>query len=368
MHKRTHFPPVKPSNVGVHNLPLVVASLLPFLLFGGYVLINNASGEGGNGNSAKDIKVALVNEPVTLQVANKLSIGREQDLSVKSSAAKLDKLCFTRGEYIYLFDPLTKKSRRIVKGRFPSLSPTGKLIAFVQDGDSPNDGVRLKLFDLETNSLSEPSALAGLKGSHPRWSPDGSRLAFQILIQDRLHIGVLDMKNNVWDAVTKNVDMSKESGSNLDTWAYLSSWSPGSDSIICTTLHDVYEISLDGAVRRKIAHEQIIDSGVSGSGQTFSLSPDGRYLLFDAMMDYEDMGIYTFDLQKQTLTRITPVEIRAMDPQWLPSGEGILFIRLEDAPEGSENRTVYEINQMSIDGRNITPIIQGAQNFSYSKQ
>ncbi len=83
--------------------------------------------------------------------------------------------------------------RKLIQGGDPELSPDGRLVAFVKEG---------QIYAAATSAGATDSIARGLKplvkawGTQrsPRWSPDGSMLAFVSVRQNHSFIGVLDVK------------------------------------------------------------------------------------------------------------------------------------------------------------------------------
>ena len=58
------------------------------------------------------------------------------------------------------------------------------------------------------------------------------------------------------------------------------------------------------------------------------MSADGRALLFDTEDRPDDPRlpmIWLYDLEKRTRVRVTPKTLAGYNPQWLPSGDEIIF-------------------------------------------
>jgi len=81
---------------------------------------------------------------------------KSQDVTARDEA-KVHKICFLRGKWVYLANLLTGQETQMVEGLNPALSPTGEAIIFISVKESegvmnrifPPPG-RLKLLDLRS--------------------------------------------------------------------------------------------------------------------------------------------------------------------------------------------------------------------------
>ncbi|MCC6318912.1 MAG: prolyl oligopeptidase family serine peptidase [Gemmatimonadaceae bacterium] len=93
----------------------------------------------------------------------------------------------------------------VVDGAAPELSPDGRMVAYVKDG---------QVFAARIGTATRDSVDRGLKplikawGTQrsPRWSPDGSHLAFVSVRQNHSFIGVLDLKKRTVTFMAPGVD------------------------------------------------------------------------------------------------------------------------------------------------------------------
>jgi hypothetical protein len=110
------------------------------------------------------------------------------------TAAADGRLCFTRGDYVYLREP-NGRIRRLVKGAEPSISPDGRTIAFViHKGELLNYDSHVKLIDIQTGIVRGISTLDELQSSSPVWSPDGSSLAVDVVMNNKRQIATVNLR------------------------------------------------------------------------------------------------------------------------------------------------------------------------------
>ncbi len=276
---------------------------------------------------------------------------------------RIKKLCFERGDWIYLTDLSTQKQTKLIKGSWPDLSPTGTALVFISTSGEGNDAGRIKVYDLNSNQTNDLSAIASLRAFGPRWSNDGTKIAFQVINAnaDRLDIGVLDLSSGSWKNITATVDLGSPAKA-----VTLDSWVAGNQSILFHSLEDLYEVSIDGVLLQKTAISTFCSSDSISSATRFSLSSDRRYLLFDRDVDTAEAPqneiISVFDFQAKFLSRITPNTIEARTPVWLPSDKEVLFTCLERFAHPYRPR----LCTIAVDGTGLTIVVSDADHGSYS--
>jgi Tol biopolymer transport system component len=308
-------------------------------------------------NTAIEKTFLNLNTQMMTQVSKFSTLDKTALSDIDSFPSGEQKICFSRGEYIYLFDSRTKAIRRIAKGYNPNLSPDGKLIAFTQRiNGAPSYERTMKVIDLKTNGIRSYDSLDRLPLSRPIWSPDGAKLAFSFVDNEYVQIGVLDSASGNWYVLPVNTTDHRG--------VYLASWTQDNKSIVCHDSYNIYEIALTGDLLQTIPIEKIVEPGAIASPTRFSFSNDRRYLLFDTIGDSPEINtIYIFDFQQQVLSRVTPETISGSEPRWLPSGKAILFDRFI-ANESS--KPLFSVSKISLDGNNLVTITPNAQNASYS--
>jgi Tol biopolymer transport system component len=276
-----------------------------------------------------------------------------------NSKGEINKLAFSRGKHIYLYEAAGGAVRRLAEGRFPSISPSGKSVAFLQDDDPRGDDSSIRILDLATGRVTRPAPLAALGAFNPRWSPGGDKLAFQALVNKRFQVGVFDPADDSVKILSEGIEAERDLGVFLDSWA------ADGKSLLAHSLTHVFELSLDGKVLQAFPIAKLTEADRSpsvSSATRFSFSGGKRQLLFDAKHSPEDMGIYVYDLETQRLSRLTTPDVRGADPQWLPSGNEILFTRIRKG----KGPTAKDVEKLTLGDAKPVTVMRDASDASFS--
>ncbi|HEX6631351.1 MAG TPA: prolyl oligopeptidase family serine peptidase [Gemmatimonadaceae bacterium] len=95
---------------------------------------------------------------------------------------------------------------RVAEGSAPALSPDGRWVLFVRDGQIHRARVSRTPAATAVDRGDEPLIRAWGQQRNPQWSPDGSRIAFVSDRDDHSFIGVYDVRTKTLDFVSPSVD------------------------------------------------------------------------------------------------------------------------------------------------------------------
>ena len=145
------------------------------------------------------------------------------------------------------------------------------------------------------------------------------------------------------------------------------------EAIQCCDLLCVAFSALVNAGQRKIAYDRggkIFVADVDGTqskkiadGSWPEISPDRKRLLLSIDMGEESgrkdwdgplPALWSFDLQSQKATRLTPKKLFGWDGVWLDN-DNVLFL---SRAAGEKNDSIY---RMSVDGKNLKRLIKNAR-------
>jgi Tol biopolymer transport system component len=240
-------------------------------------------------------------------------------------------------------------------GTFPG--PNGQ-IAFISDRDA-GPRAELQIFSMtddgnDVTRLSEDED----EDLHPRWSPDGEKIAFSRGLEGQIEIFVMDADGSNPTRLTNN------NADDTDP-----TWSPDGEKIAFASDRDdgnwdIYVMDADDGsdVIRLTDNDEIIDWEPTWS-------PDGEKIAFasdrDATVDVDEPGditaIYTMDADDGSdVTRLSDSnEARHRDPNWSPDGEKIAFSSTGDANSG-----IYTMD--ADDGSDVTRLTDDGSDPSWS--
>jgi len=280
-------------------------------------------------------------------------------LAFQTTPANLiSKVSFTRGEYIFVKDMKTGLEKQLVKGSYPALSPDGATLAYSidnLDSSSKDMSREIKLLDLATGKVTGIPSLEKYLAYGGSWSPDGSKLAFNVLVDKQWEVGVMDANTHEWQAVTK--PLSKNLG------VYSATWTTDSKTIICHDLDKVYQVNLNGQIVKAIATSDVVDDiSYISSATTFLMSSDGRYLVFDTETHPGETRIpmlWLYDLQLKKRTKISSALFQSSGPQWLGSDDEIVF-----SGKVIGRRNSPGVYRMKRDGTHQSNVVANADQFS----
>jgi len=274
-----------------------------------------------------------------------------------SSFAAPQMIAFERNQAVWIANLDGTGEKKVADGIFPAISPDGTRVAFnTVEKTSDTSYVRhIAVIELATGKLNVFKAVPSDNSYYPSWTADGK----QILFTTRPH--------EVWDLVVANSDGTNfhvlKPGVQNEVTRYSPIWARDGQSVFCEDMANVYQLGLDGAVRAQWKIGKIVPKGdMSGDGR-IDVSPDGKRLLLSIDMGEESgrkdwdgplPALWSFDLQSQKATRLTPKKLFGWDGVWIDNNN-ILFL---SKAAGEKEDLIY---RMSVDGKNLKRLIKNAR-------
>jgi Tol biopolymer transport system component len=199
----------------------------------------------------------------------------------------------------------------------PSLSPDGRKLAFVWNGNSDNYDIYVKAIDNEETPRRLTSNEA--EDLNPAWSPDGSQIAFLRVSPTGKEILAIPAEGGPERKIAEinplAVPWTQEASTMRRTAG--PAWSPDGQTLAVTdrceaqgTSDCIYLLSLDGTRRR-------ITSGAALGDYSPTFSPDGKQIAF--LRTVADVGIadiYTQAVNEKSARRLTSDNKVALALAW----------------------------------------------------
>lgn len=265
-------------------------------------------------------------------------------------------LAFQRDANIYVTTLAGTKPRKLVAGDWPDVSPDGTRVAYnTQNGDTPER--HLAVADIATRKQAVLQGIPSDNCHSPVWSPDGTKLVFQIFAGGEWHLGLVD-------ADGKNFRYLRKTKTGQPSY-WDASWAPGGRSLFCQDMTSILRIGLDGKVRQKwVLADLVADQGTFNSGSHLALSADGKTLLFDVDMNEEvtrkdwdgpPPAIWKLDLSSGRAARVTPRGVYAWHPCWISANE---FLCTTPAKNSAETLMIQRWNL--ADGKSSPVVINAS--------
>jgi TolB protein len=269
------------------------------------------------------------------------------------------RIVFVRNSMIWLANLDGTNIRKLVKGEDPNISSDGAKVAFTMlPWGGRNTERYIAVADVATGAMKVFKGTPSDNSFRPVWSPDGSRILFDILVADSWRLGLVDAKGNGFRFVSVPA---------AGLWSIV--WAPDGKSIFCQDLKKIYRFSANGDLINSWEINKIFPHGSLDSFRGLSVSGDGNRLLVDINMkgvsslkDREGppRGIWLFDLLSAKARQLTPKNSHPTAASWLSDSE-LLFV---DADKDGKTNSIY---RTSIDGWRPRLVIKNAAYASVSR-
>ena len=280
----------------------------------------------------------------------------------------------------------------------PQISPDGKRIVYVrQFSDVMNDKRQSNLWIISADGSDSRALTNGnYSDSSPRWSPDGTRIAY---ISDRdgkpqIHVRWMDSGQTaeltnlenapselVWSPDGKLISFSMLVPSEPAKIANLPKAPEGAkwadppkafDRLVYrfngrgylkSGFMQRFVVSSDGGAPRQLTSGNFPNGGFEGAfgGGRAAWTPDGKYLIFSANLhpDYEydplNSEIYELSLADGTVKPLTSRKGPDNSPAVSPDGKTIAYVGFDDRYQGHQTTHLYLMNRDGSNPHIATP-------------
>jgi TolB protein len=247
---------------------------------------------------------------------------------------------FASAGKIYVMAGQHRTTTLAYKTRELEFLPDGKRIIYSAD-DSDAHGIYI--YDLEQHTnLPLLTSIVSTEG--PSWSPDGTKIAFEVYQQGRKSSQIY----------TANVDGSE--AKQLTEGKYYNwtpRWSPdGKKLVFETTRNDSPATHVPGGYRDIYVMDSDGQNQTNLTRNTFghhpSWSPDGKSIAYMAR------GIIVMKADGSDKQNISQGKTRDSEPVWSPDGQWIAFTRTANKPPGPVTMDIWIMKSDGTEQRQVT--------------
>lgn len=234
----------------------------------------------------------------------------------------------------------------------PDWSPDGSHIVYISAVDSvPGAPARRRdVFVMNSDGSGSHrlfQAVDGPGATHPRWSPDGTRISF-----DAFDPALFGFQPFVMNADGSNVKLIRSMGGEN----FGLEWSPDGTRFLFLTnraprrLWTLYVMPVDGSSDQQLSHD---DACTENLGRWAQWAPNGSRIAFSCDDNFLGSRIVTMPADGRFPAIVTTPVFEAFGPVWSPTGAQIAFA---GNPESLGANPVSQIDLMDAGGGPVSQV------------
>ncbi len=208
------------------------------------------------------------------------------------------------------------------------LSPKGERALFCARGD-------IFTVPADKGPTRNLTASSNAHDKWPRWSPDGSRIAF---ISDK------SGEDEVWTIAQDGATPAEQITNSNKAMLYAPEWSPDGKRIVFS--------DKDGKISVVVLSDKkqtLIIDAPHGQVRDYAWSPKGNYLSFSMPLDNGNSVVHIWSVADNKVTAVTDPMFNANEPVWDPNGNYLYYLSTREfAPQISNAEFNYATNRDTL--------------------
>ena len=270
------------------------------------------------------LTVAPPAPPDTVVMSVDLSPDQKQLLVARGAPPNID---------VYLYDASGTPVRKLTDlpnfDYQPRWSPDGQRLAYVSVRENRQVILTMRADGSEVTQLTAN----GVQNSEPAWSPDGRRIAFR------------SERSGTPDIYVMNADGSDQRALTSGIRAVYPAWSPDGSKILFTATVEnranIHVMNADGTGQRQLTQS------TAGNSRLAFWSPDGKQIVFNTTRDGND-EVYIMSADGSNAWNISNHPSADVPFAWSADGH-ILFLSTRD-------RNARDVYRMKVDGSGVVRV------------
>jgi Tol biopolymer transport system component len=265
-------------------------------------------------------------------------------------------IVLNHGDWVYYLTPETKQSRKLVKGRYPALSPDGHKVTYGLVQGNGGGCRSLMVLDLAGGRIAAlVPPLQEMVGG-PAWSPSGDLVAFMYQQRDLFIVRADGSGRQKIFVVPGGVYQPPV-------------WAPDGKSLFVADMENLIQVDLTG---KQLAATPL----AAFTGRKEAVSSSDRFApnhrdpelwvftmgvagtpKFEKTFNEPVNALFLYERRTGKRTRLSPADMLAMSPCWSRDGNVIYFSGYRE-PHYQE-RDPFRIYRINRDGSGLTELGKG---------